>query len=93
MPYPKRRKVFDMFYLQVAGNQDVYVSDGLHTRLMPPGSWGDTVKPLIDAGVPHLMYPDMDALLRAGGPLAGEQSLPKQFTVVVPEQELAVSLS
>ena len=94
MPYPKRRKVFDMFYLQVEGNQDVYVSDGVRTRLMPPGTWDTTVEKLEHMGIPHLMYKDMDALLAGGGPLdTPAPSLPKQVTVVVPEQELAVSLS
>lgn len=96
MPYPKKRKVFDMFFLQVTGQQAVYVSDGLRTRNMPGNTYESTIKPLADAGAPFLFYPTMDALLAAGGPLDGPTTpappLPKELSVTVPEQTLTVSL-
>ncbi|MGH2604613.1 MAG: hypothetical protein ACRDJ9_35140 [Dehalococcoidia bacterium] len=57
-----------MFFLQVRGQQGVYVSDGMNTRHVPAGQWDLTCKPLIAAGVPFLIYPHEASLLDAGGP-------------------------
>jgi len=74
MPYFRRK--IDMFFLQVDGDPAVYVSDGLRTRSMPAGTWDNTCIPLINAGVPHLLYKTSDELFRAGGPLDDRDTFP-----------------
>lgn len=83
-----------MFFLQVNGSQAVYVSDGIHTRNMPAGTYDTMVKPLTDAGVPFLFYPNMEALLAAGGPMApyGTIDLPDTLLVTIPAQRVEVAL-
>lgn len=100
MPYPndpgvQKRKVIDMWFLQVTGQQAVYVSDGIYTRNMPAGTYETTIKPLTDAGVPFLFYATMEALLAAGGPTApyGTIDLPEHLLVTLPETTVTVSLS
>lgn len=76
MPYPGQHKhgACDMFFLQVLGQQDVYVSNGINTRPMPAGTYESTIKPLVDQRwVPFYgHYSTLAELLLAGGPLVKE---------------------
>lgn len=60
----------DMFFLRSASVPQVYVSNGINSRVMPGGTWESTIAPLVNAGVPIIDYPDLDSLLKAGGPPA-----------------------
>lgn len=93
-PAPTRKRMIDMFFLQVTGSQAVYVSDGIRTRNMPAGTFDTMVKPLTDAGAPFLFYPTMEALLAAGGPMApfGTIDLPDELLVRIPSHEVAVTV-
>lgn len=75
MPYPGQHKngACDMFFLQVHGEQSIYVSNGINTRPMPAGTYETTVKPLVDERwVPWRFYNSLAELLLAGGPLVKE---------------------
>lgn len=99
MPMPKKTKVIDMFFLRaLPAGPEVFVSDGITTRLMPPGTWDTTVVPLTNAGVPILDYKSQADIFKAGGPLVDGSSqppvaLPESVTVTVPAQTLTVDLS
>lgn len=100
MPMPKKTKVIDMFFLRAPSvGPEVFVSDGINTRLMPPGTWETTVAPLTGAGVPILDYLSQADIFKAGGLLVEAGSipapapLPGSVTVHVPEQTLVVDLS
>lgn len=77
----------DMFFLQVKGDQAVYVSDGINTRNMPAGTWETTCQPLINNhGVPMFPYNTLEDLIKAGGPLVKEEppaklELPEDYVV------------
>ena len=90
--YTSKRKAITMFFLQVTGNDQIYISDGQHTRAVPGGQWDLTCVPLINAGVPLLAYPDLVTLLAAGGPLRTEAQLPPIVEVTVPQTTLQVQL-
>lgn len=56
-----------MWFAQVEGHPEIYLTDGFKTRGMPAGSWETTCAPLIDKGTPHLLYPDLITLFRDCG--------------------------
>lgn len=91
---PTTKRVIRMFLLQVTGNDQIFISDGINTRPIPGGQWDLTCVPLMNAGVPLLAYPTIASLLDAGGPLANEKpALPALVEVAVPAQKLTVSLT
>lgn len=72
----KTMKELGMLFLKIAGGQnpEIWVSNGVNTRYMPPGQWELTIKPMLDANVAVLReYPSMEALLAAGGPLVSSE--------------------
>jgi len=73
-----------MWFLNVKGQQAIFVSDGQNTRGMPGGTYPTTIEPLTRLhGVPHLEYLNMDELLKAGGPLV------KDADVTITDEQLA----
>lgn len=73
----------DMYMLKVIGpeNPAIYISNGLNTRSLPEGQWPLTGAPLQANGVPLLEYPDMDSLLKGGGPLVETSTEPPELPV------------
>lgn len=60
----------DMFFLRSPAVAQVYVSNGVNSRVMPGGTWESTIQPLIGAGMAVILdYANLDDLLAAGGPL------------------------
>lgn len=61
----------DMFFLRSPAVPQVFVSNGLNTRVMPGGTWESTIDPLVKSGQAAILdYPDLASILAAGGPFA-----------------------
>jgi hypothetical protein len=63
-------KVIDMYFGIVAGKPEMYASDGVRSRLLPPGAFESTVTQLEALGIPRITYPSLEALFVGMGPLA-----------------------
>lgn len=88
-----------MFFLQIKGQQAVYVSNGVTTRNVPGGPWPwieRLVNPQGAYGVPFFGdLPDLDSLLRLGGPLeqgpAPVALTPEDRAAIVEELKVALA--
>lgn len=87
---PIQAKGPTMFLLQVKNTAEVFISNGINTRPVPGGQWGQTCERLIAAGTPFINdYSNMESLLDGGGPLVEEV---KSLTFTVPATVVKVDL-
>lgn len=68
-PVPEPRRVLDMFFLKVDGDEAMWVSNGLERRALPAGTYSAMVRPLEAEGVPRLTLDSHEQLDAVGGPL------------------------